>query len=76
MLQKRSDKKERNLFLNLVHYSSVVKIKATGYSETSVYYHNTTRRHNPEDIDFNFHRGENLKLFISSLCSLLQDSGE
>jgi hypothetical protein len=30
-------------------------------SESFVSYHNTTRRHNPEDLDLNLHRSENLK---------------
>jgi len=30
-------------------------------SETLVFHHNTTQRHNPEDLDFNLHRRENLK---------------
>jgi hypothetical protein len=29
--------------------------------ETLVYYHNTTRRHNIEELDFNHHRREDLK---------------
>jgi len=31
-------------------------------SETLVSYYNTTQRHNPEDLDFNLHRNENLDL--------------
>jgi hypothetical protein len=30
-------------------------------SETLVSYHNTTQRHNPEDLDLNLHRRESLK---------------
>jgi hypothetical protein len=30
-------------------------------NKTSASYHNTTRRHNPEELDLNFHRRENLK---------------
>jgi hypothetical protein len=29
--------------------------------EKVVFYHNTTRRHNPEDFDLNLHRRENLR---------------
>jgi hypothetical protein len=32
-----------------------------------VTYHNTTRRHNPEDLDLNHHRRENLKTCVSLL---------
>jgi hypothetical protein len=39
----------------------VVVIETARYSETSVSYHNTTRRHNPEDGDLHLHRRENLK---------------
>jgi hypothetical protein len=35
--------------------------------ETVVSYHNTTRRHNSEDLDLNFHRLENLKTHIKIL---------
>jgi hypothetical protein len=30
-------------------------------SETLVSYHNITRRHNPEELDLDFHRRENVK---------------
>jgi hypothetical protein len=35
-------------------------------SETLVSYHNTTRHHNPEDLDFKHHRRENLRTLIKA----------
>jgi hypothetical protein len=37
----------------------VQKMEPTTSSETSVPYHNTTWRHDPEDINMNFHRRKN-----------------
>jgi hypothetical protein len=36
---------------------------AAGYQlySPAIFHHSTTRRHNPEDFDLNFHRRENLK---------------
>jgi len=41
-----------------------LKEEAARPSET-LSYHITTRRHNPEDLDLNFHHGENHKTHIS-----------
>jgi hypothetical protein len=46
-------------------------------SETLVSYHNTTRRHDPEDLDLNLHRRENLKSrnFREVFFTSLQNQG-
>jgi hypothetical protein len=38
-----------------------MKMAAAWTSKTLVTHHNITRHHNPEDLDMNFHRHENLK---------------
>jgi len=47
-----------------LHLHFTLKIDAAWTSETVVSYHNTIRRHNPEDLDLKHHRHENLKARI------------
>jgi hypothetical protein len=44
-----------------------VKVETATSSEMLVSYINTTRRHNPEDLDMNFHHPESLKSGTTSL---------
>jgi hypothetical protein len=46
---------------NLAASAFKVKMEAARSSETSVTYHTTTWRHNPEDMRLNVHRRENVK---------------
>jgi hypothetical protein len=46
----------------ITHFT--LKMDVAMSSETLVSYHNTTRRHNTEDLDLNYYRRENLKLRI------------
>jgi hypothetical protein len=41
-----------------------VKMKTAWTSQTTTSFHNTTQRHNPEDLDLNLHHRKNLKSLI------------
>jgi hypothetical protein len=54
-----------------------LKKEAAWFSETSVSYYNNTRRHKPEDTDFNLHRRVNLKsrnlvIYSNGTCQFFQ----
>jgi hypothetical protein len=44
------------------HATSTFRVKRA--SGTLVSYHNTTRRHNPEDLDLNLHLRESLETLV------------
>jgi hypothetical protein len=44
-----------------LHVLFTLKMEAVRTSETLVFYYNTTRRHNPEDLDLKYHHGESLR---------------
>jgi len=49
------------LIQNCIQTTFTPKMEAVRSSETLVSYHNTTCRHNPEDLDLNLHPRANVK---------------
>jgi hypothetical protein len=47
--------------VGILSHHAALKMEALPSSETLVSRHNTTRRHNPEDLGLNLHRRENLE---------------
>jgi hypothetical protein len=45
-------------------------MEAACTSETLVYYHITTRPHNPEELDLNLHRRENFKSIVANMLDV------
>jgi hypothetical protein len=64
--QHDASSKQNFMQVSCLDYSSVLKKEVICSAETLVYFHRSTQRNIPEDIDLDIHRSENIKSSIIS----------